>query len=259
MDKLQTGTQQASLVIGIVSAPNNVENRKAIRETWASSLPSGVVLKFFLGRNSQVTQESAQFGDMVVLDVEDKYTLLPGKVLAAMKWAYSNYDLSFFLKMDDDIYLRADKLVKILESKYSQQSGVYLGTKWETGIPIRDKSSKWYLPIEVYQPRELVPFNEGNAYLLSVDCVSFLVNNMDVLKPVGTLEDLSVAFWLHALQVHPQLEPSFVSANRGHKCVATLTMMPDITVQQMYSMHKAIVAGDAKQICAGIAARPNYG
>ena len=50
----------------------------------------------------------------------------------------------------------------------------------------------------------LPPFAIGPHYILSRDCASFVGDNADRLRGVGTLEDVSVALWLLALQVHPQ-------------------------------------------------------
>ena len=50
--------------------------------------------------------------------------------------------------------------------------------------------------------KELLPFVAGNVIILSVDLVSFVAESVDkYLKPVGTLEDVSLAIWFQALGV----------------------------------------------------------
>ena len=54
-----------------------------------------------------------------------------------------------------------------------------------------------------YYPFDVLPtFAAGNFMILSSDLVSFVANNIDqFLKPVGTLEDVTLAVWFQALQV----------------------------------------------------------
>ena len=59
---------------------------------------------------------------------------------------------------------------------------------------------------------QLPPFAIGPHYLLSMDCAEFIHKNKDDLAGVGTLEDVSVALWLLALQVHPQHSEQFTNA-----------------------------------------------
>ncbi len=67
--------------------------------------------------------------------------------------------------------------------------------------PIRDPQHRNYLPFSAYPLDTLPPFALGNFYLLSGDLASYLARNAAVLKPVGTLEDLSVGVWMMGLQV----------------------------------------------------------
>ena len=54
----------------------------------------------------------------------------------------------------------------------------------------------------------LPPFAIGPHYLLSRDCVEFITANKRTLRAVGTLEDVSIALWMLALQVKPRRETS---------------------------------------------------
>lgn len=47
----------------------------------------------------------------------------------------------------------------------------------------------------------LPPFAIGPHYLMSFDCAQFIGSNFEHLQGVGTLEDVSVALWLLAIQV----------------------------------------------------------
>nr|GMC76690.1 probable beta-1,3-galactosyltransferase 14 [Ipomoea batatas] len=51
-------------------------------------------------------REIAEYDDFVLLDIEEEYSKLPYKTLAFFKAAYALYDSEFYVKADDDIYLR---------------------------------------------------------------------------------------------------------------------------------------------------------
>jgi len=49
--------------------------------------------------------------------------------------------------------------------------------------------------------RDFPPVAIGPHYLMSSDCVAFLTKNKQVLRGVGTLEDVSISVWLRAYGV----------------------------------------------------------
>lgn len=69
--------------------------------------------------------------------------------------------------------------------------------------PVRDEDHLHYLEESAFPFQELPPFALGNFYMLSADAVSYLAKNRDILQPIGTLEDLSVGFWLLSIHVSP--------------------------------------------------------
>jgi hypothetical protein len=71
----------------------------------------------------------------------------------------------------------------------------------DTYKPIRDPHHRNYLPRENYALDTLPSFALGNFYILSADLWAFIQRNAATLRPVGTLEDLSVGVWMMALQV----------------------------------------------------------
>lgn len=59
--------------------------------------------------------------------------------------------------------------------------------------PQRHPSHKNFLPLSAFPFSELPRFAVGNAYVLSGDLVRFVVRNLDMLRPVGDLEDVTLA------------------------------------------------------------------
>lgn len=67
--------------------------------------------------------------------------------------------------------------------------------------PIRDPQHRNYLSRENYPLDILPPFALGNFYILSGDLWGFIGKNAASLRPTGTLEDVSIAVYMAALQV----------------------------------------------------------
>ena len=67
--------------------------------------------------------------------------------------------------------------------------------------PQRNPVHRNYLSKKHYPLDSLPPFAVGNFVIMSSDLVAFVARNMDnYLKPVGSLEDVTLAVWFQALQ-----------------------------------------------------------
>ena len=65
-------------------------------------------------------------------------------------------------------------------------------------------------------PRE--PTTTGYMYVLSSDCVDFVVKNRQALRPLAHLDDITIGLWMLAMQVHATSLPGVLCANLGHPC-----------------------------------------
>ncbi|KAL0301240.1 UNVERIFIED_CONTAM: putative beta-1,3-galactosyltransferase 14 [Sesamum radiatum] len=75
---------------------------------------------------SALRKEVSEYDDFLLLDIAEEYSKLPYKTLAFFKAAYALYDCDFYVKADDDIYLRPDRL-SLLLAKERPHSQTYLG------------------------------------------------------------------------------------------------------------------------------------
>lgn len=99
------------LLLTICSNMKNKAMRQACRETWLSLLPPDVEYRFFVASYEALPDEP----DVVHLPgVSDTYIALPEKMMAAIEWAHRNLQWDFLGKVDDDTYLRADRLLPLL-------------------------------------------------------------------------------------------------------------------------------------------------
>ena len=122
----------------------------------------------------------------------------------------------WLMMLDDDVYLRSERLVDALTTS-APESRFYAGQVWREHFghatkPVRNKKHQNYLSEDEYPMDELPPFAIGPHYLISFDCAAFVGANADTLRGVGTLEDVSVALWMLALQVHPMHIEQFSNA-----------------------------------------------
>jgi Galactosyltransferase len=75
-------------VVLVLSKSDNVAQRNAIRETWASEVGDDSVVLFVLGKGgdkSLLRHEVKQFDDLLFVEVRDRYESLTAKVLQAFE------------------------------------------------------------------------------------------------------------------------------------------------------------------------------
>ncbi|KAK6154284.1 hypothetical protein DH2020_008532 [Rehmannia glutinosa] len=145
--------------VGIQTGFGSTGRRRSLRQTWFPSdhqglqrleESTGLVFRFVIGRTSDRSKMSAlrkevsEYDDFLLLDIEEEYSKLPYKTLAFFKAAYALYESDFYVKADDDIYLRPDRL-SLLLAKERPHSQTYLGCM-KKGPVFTDPKLKWYEP-----------------------------------------------------------------------------------------------------------------
>ncbi|KAE9047665.1 hypothetical protein PR001_g4116 [Phytophthora rubi] len=255
------------LVIGIKTAVlSNFPRRQAIRETWGKQTTLSRVKVIFLGcspsmvdvddeRHQQLFREAVAlekvvYGDFLTgeLNCEDSYGLLTEKVKAFYQFAATTFPQTPYVMIaDDDVYLRVEKLVSLLDGLGSTRR-IYLGQAWNsvfsrTPTPVRDEFHKNYLPREQYPMRELLPYAFGAHYVISMDCsrparanpntigdvlhptkpsVSDPVTSVEIMYPLnGSMEKPPVTFTTQ-IHVRPGQTEKFTDLYNGkYLCIET--------------------------------------
>lgn len=65
----------------------------------------------------ELLKENAEFNDIVFLNSSDSYNKLTYKTIAAFEYAFQRLPyFEFLVKVDDDTFLRVDRLMKFLEA-----------------------------------------------------------------------------------------------------------------------------------------------
>ncbi|KAB1216495.1 putative beta-1,3-galactosyltransferase 14 [Morella rubra] len=207
--------------VGIQTGFGSVGRRQSLRQTWMPSdrqglerleEATGLAFRFVIGRTkdkskmSELKKEIAKNDDFLLLDIEEEYSKLPYKTLAFFKAAYALFDSEFYVKADDDIYLRPDRL-SLLLAKERSHSQTYLGCM-KKGPVFTDPKLKWYEPLSYLLGKEYFLHAYGPIYALSADVVASLValrNNRQVFHLLFRMfsnEDVTIGAWMLAMNVN---------------------------------------------------------
>lgn len=151
----------------VLSSPKNVLERNAIRRTW------GTIIKplFLIARSDNETMrlvisEAMLFNDIIVEDFQDSYVNLTLKTAFAMKHFLRHFkNSSYFLKIDDDVYLNVVNLKKMIDDENTPNDSI-IGRKVTYLKPHREIDSKLYIPYWMYEGDEFSPYVDGPAYLI---------------------------------------------------------------------------------------------
>ncbi|KAJ4897977.1 hypothetical protein Rs2_24771 [Raphanus sativus] len=226
--------------VGIQTGFGSAGRRRALRNTWMPSDPqalrrleesTGLAIRFIIGKTkdeskmAELREEIAEFDDFILLDIEEEYSKLPYKTLAFFKAAYALYDSAFYVKADDDIYLRPDRL-SLLLAKERSHSQTYLGCL-KKGPVFTDPKLKWYEPLGDLLGQEYFLHAYGPIYALSADVVTSLVALKNNSFRMFSNEDVTIGAWMLAMNVNhenhktlcePQCSPSSIAVWDIPKC-----------------------------------------
>ncbi|KDP32525.1 hypothetical protein JCGZ_14728 [Jatropha curcas] len=226
--------------VGIQTGFGSAGRRESLRKTWMPSdlqglqrleESTGLAFRFIIGKTNdkskmaKLKKEVAEYDDFLLLDIEEQYSKLPYKTLAFFKAAYALFDSEFYVKADDDIYLRPDRL-SILLAKERGHSQTYLGCM-KKGPVFTDPKLKWYEPLSFLLGKEYFLHAYGPIYALSADVVASLVALRNDSFRMFSNEDVTIGAWMLAMNVNheddralcePECTPSSIAVWDIPKC-----------------------------------------
>ena len=126
-DDEQINSSSTSLVfVGVMTASKYLDTRaKAVYETWGKELPGKIA--FFSSESSVVPENCPDLPLVPLPRVDDTYPPQK-KSFMMLQYMWKNYGDRFewFLRADDDVYVRTDRLEKLLRSVDSRRA-MYIG------------------------------------------------------------------------------------------------------------------------------------
>ncbi|XP_039026909.1 probable beta-1,3-galactosyltransferase 14, partial [Hibiscus syriacus] len=187
------------------------------RKTWLPSdrqglqrleESTGLAFRFIIGRTNdkskmeELGKEVAEYDDFILLDIEEGYSKLPYKTLAFFKAAYALYDSDFYIKADEDIYLRPDRL-SLLIAKQRSHPHSYIGCM-RKGPVFTNPKLKWYEPQSRLLGSGYFLYAYGPIYALSADIVASLVTLRNNSFRMFSNEDVKIGAWMLAMNVNQE-------------------------------------------------------
>ncbi|XP_059193392.1 beta-1,3-galactosyltransferase 2-like [Centropristis striata] len=241
------------LVLMVPVAPHNVEARDIIRKTWGSEklvLGKLVETVFVLGLPGgahadklqvKLEVENLEYHDMIQANFQDSYRNLTIKTMMMLEWLAANCGkVSYATKVDDDIFLHVQNLVKLLLKPGTPKQNFSTGSVLWHSPTMRDTNNKFYMPRDVFSKPEYPPYAEGLAYVMSMDLPAKILTVAPQIKPIF-IEDAYLGMCLKRLSIsptdHPEktmflvYPPHPLSSWQLSKLIATTTSsMKDITL-----------------------------
>jgi len=143
-------------------------------------------------------KEADMHHDFLFIDA-DEDTKPPQKMLAFFKAAYHMFDAEFYVKADDDIYLRPDRLAALL-AKERPEHRTYVGCM-KKGPVVNDPNMKWYESSWELLGNEYFVHASGSLYALSSEVVEAVATAKSESLRMFDYEDVTVGAWMLAMNV----------------------------------------------------------
>ncbi|XP_070168255.1 chondroitin sulfate synthase 1 [Polyergus mexicanus] len=125
-DERINSSTSSLLFVGVMTAQKYLDTRaKAVYETWGKELPGKIA--FFSSESSTVPENCPDLPLVPLPRVDDTYPPQK-KSFMMLEYMWNNFGNRFewFLRADDDVYVRTDRLEKLLRSVDSRRA-MYIG------------------------------------------------------------------------------------------------------------------------------------
>ncbi|XP_057951459.1 LOW QUALITY PROTEIN: hydroxyproline O-galactosyltransferase HPGT3-like [Malania oleifera] len=207
--------QKLLAVIGVYTGFGSHLKRNVFRGSWMPKGDAlkkleerGVVIRFVIGRSPNrgdsldrnVDEENRRTKDFLILDGhEEAEEELPKKVKFFLSAAVQSWDAEFYVKVNDDIDLDLDELIKILEKRRGQD-GAYIGCM-KSGDVITEEGRAWYEPDwwKFGDEKSYFQHTAGPLIILSRNLAQHIHVNSASLKTYAH-DDVSLGSWMMGLQ-----------------------------------------------------------
>ncbi|XP_041790201.1 beta-1,3-galactosyltransferase 5-like [Chelmon rostratus] len=207
------------LVLMVPVAPSDVAARDAIRRTWGNEklvLGQLVETLFILGlpggadahqQQEKLKQENLQHRDLIQSNFQDSYRNLTIKTMMMLEWLAAHcVKASYVIKIDSDMLLHVQNLVKLLLDPSTAKQNYMTGLVWWHSPVLRNPFNKFYIPRDVIAEPEYPPYPLGMSYVMSLDLPGKILGVSPQIKPLY-IEDVYLGMCLKHLSVSPTDPP----------------------------------------------------
>lgn len=237
------------LVVVVLSAPTHIRTRRVIRETWALTRPENTVVYFAVGIDnlsdttaSLVKRENNIHADLLLLEnFRESYRNLTQKLLETLKWVHKNLVVDYFMKVDEDSFVRLAEVVMALDSKPTEN--LYWG--YFSGAAPVQKYGKW-AESNYFLCDNFLPYAVGGGYVISSDLVHYLASNWNRLL-IFINEDVSLGTWLAPLTINRIHDSSFNTESVSRGCFNSYLVSHPYTIFGLLSFNRSL--RDTGKLC----------
>lgn len=190
---------------GVLSAPQNVQHRQALRRTWGSD--SRIQLMFVLSRPTDARQvmllheESKQHDDFVVVGQSASYRDITWQTLDVFRLGARHKTATHILKCDDDSYVNVDLLIARLSALPHSQ--LVLGHMLPPYKPIRQRNHLWHTTPEQWPHGKAGPrYPMGAGYVATTDITGLIAVGLPFVNGTKMFvwEDVAFGMWVDYMQ-----------------------------------------------------------
>ncbi|CAG7834589.1 unnamed protein product [Allacma fusca] len=245
------------LTVLILSAPNNFDLRDTIRSSWLRLSPSRKDIRHVFAVGSEglepdllrrLRQENTVDNDLLLLPIHDSFLNLTLKVTKALVTMSMTMPSHYTIKVDDDSFVRVDKLVQELEDRQelAKSRGDFSILKkcfyWGffDGRARVKKKGKWkesdYDLCDLY-----IPYALGGGYVISKACTDFIVKNHDTLRGYVN-EDVTIGTWLSSISPERRHDTRFDTEYESRGCNNKYIVQHKLTQAEMIERYKNLAA-----------------
>lgn len=225
--KVNKNELESNMCVMVMSARGDFDRREAIRDTWARDMknvwfmvgeeacgippnnrksPYGCskkedrpidtnYRKGLEGEQEMLMREIKRYKNLVLLPMVDYYQALPHKLKLGYDWCLKHTNAQWFVKIDDDAYMRGARLEEELKGLDHTQN-ILAGTiRRGIGVP---RSGKWK-EFDFYKKEKYPPFANGAQGHVVTRRVARKIVELDGQELQG--EDVSLGEWIDQLHL----------------------------------------------------------
>ena len=211
--------EHVELLVLVTTTPSNFVQRHALRDTWLSHTRNNTAKVrhvFLFGKvndmniQDKIVKESKTFHDVLQENFIDSYENLTYKTIMGFKWASLQcQSAKFVLKTDDDMFVNIPAVLNIARTNANLLKTHIVGNCPQRPLPIRNKKSKWYTPVESFPGKFFSSgYCAGTGYLTSLNIVKKIYEESPHV-PFFHLEDVYVGFCVRRLGYRLKALPGF--------------------------------------------------
>ncbi|KAH9490277.1 hypothetical protein Btru_035327 [Bulinus truncatus] len=201
------GVDVIDFIIIVHTAPDHLEHRQRIRETFANEslfLPFHVRVAFLLGRPRNTTlervllEEHSGHNDTIMGEFMDDYHNLTLKGVMGFRWISENCgNAKVILKIDDDVIVNTYTLLYSFYRHISGKSRSIFCNHWgKNGMAIL-RSGKWKVPANHFPGRGAFPYDYCSGFAV--------IMTSDMAAPLYEAAKATPFFWIDDVYLYGML------------------------------------------------------